>query len=300
MQRLTCVFLLCCLLIVQPMLSFAQTQKQAPLTNADILLLVTAGFSPELIVTKIRSTPGNFDTSITALQELKKANVPESVLMAMMGESVPADRAAAPPLSATPLSKQGVQPNGRFIVPAGTRVLLELAYTVSSDDMGVGDTLSFTTVHAVEVDDHVVVRRGAYATGRIVKAEAGKSWGRGGNIAWQISDVMATDGSRIPLQFASTTTDGKGKVGEMTTGMVITGLFFWPAIPFWGFKKGKGAVIPAGKRFDAIIDRDIELIEAPKLRSGDPRAYQEPVRFPNMLNRSAKEINESKTIFRKN
>jgi len=278
--------------------------KSQAMTNTDILLLVTAGFSPELIVAKIRSTPSSFDTSINALQELKAASVPEAVIMAMMEgiKPAPAPTAVAPMSEQAPVTqRQAPQSLDRIVVPGGTRVLLELAFTVTSDQMNPGDTLSFTTVHAVEVEGYVVIRRGAIATGRIVKSEGGKSWGRGGNIAWQISDVMTPDGTSIPLQFASMTTKGDGKGGEMATGMILTGILAAPVfVPLWGFKKGKAAVIPAGKRFETIVPQDVNLDYIPKLRSGDPRAYQEPVRLPGMLNRSAKEINESKTIFRRN
>ena len=31
------------------------------------------------------------------------------------------------------------------------------------------------------------------------------------------------------------------------------GVLFWPAAPFWGFKKGKDAKVPAGRRFDVSV-----------------------------------------------
>jgi hypothetical protein len=38
--------------------------------------------------------------------------------------------------------------------------------------------------------------------------------------------------------------------------MVVTGLLFLPAAPLWGFKKGKDAKIPAGRRFDVMSHGD--------------------------------------------
>jgi hypothetical protein len=57
-------------------------QGQAPLTNQDLIELHKAGFSPGLIVSKINSSPTNFDASVSALQELKKAGVSETAIMA--------------------------------------------------------------------------------------------------------------------------------------------------------------------------------------------------------------------------
>lgn len=39
----------------------------------------------------------------------------------------------------------------------------------------------------------------------------------------------------------------------MATGVIVTGVLFWPAAPLWGFKKGKDAKVPAGQRFDVTV-----------------------------------------------
>jgi hypothetical protein len=54
------------------------------LTNKDIVNLVSMQISPEIIVAKIRASACSFDTSTSALQELKKAGVPDSVILAMV------------------------------------------------------------------------------------------------------------------------------------------------------------------------------------------------------------------------
>ena len=62
----------------------AVAQGQTPLTNQDVIELHKAGFTPGLIIAKIFSSPTNFDTSVGALQELKKAGVPEGALLAVI------------------------------------------------------------------------------------------------------------------------------------------------------------------------------------------------------------------------
>ncbi len=65
----------------------APQQEQAAstlLTNQDVLNLLKAGLSPEIVVAKIKVSKCNFDTLPTALQELKAAGVPDAVLLEMV------------------------------------------------------------------------------------------------------------------------------------------------------------------------------------------------------------------------
>jgi hypothetical protein len=225
-------------------------RAQQPLTNADVISLVKSGLSAEVVTAKIKRSAGNFDTSPSALRALKEAGVSEASIVAMIeadsGSAVITGVPAGAPRAATATLKDG------------TRVELELAYTVSSADLNEGDAVSFLVVQPVIVNGLIVIERGAPATARVVKAEGGKSWGRGGNLSWAIQHVTAADGQKIPLHYTAGT-KGDGKPGSVTTGIVVTGLLFWPAAPLWGFKKGKPAVIPAGKRFEVFVHGDAEI-----------------------------------------
>jgi hypothetical protein len=64
-------------------------QSQKVLRNADIVTMVTAHLSPETIVLKIETTPGEFDTSPDALAVLKAAGVPDTAIDAMIKASAP-------------------------------------------------------------------------------------------------------------------------------------------------------------------------------------------------------------------
>ena len=71
------------LLLISICVSSAQgTQTQ--LTNDDIVKLLKSGLSAKIIVAKVKSTPGKYDTSTDALTRLKAANVPEEVLVAII------------------------------------------------------------------------------------------------------------------------------------------------------------------------------------------------------------------------
>jgi hypothetical protein len=49
------------------------------LTNNDVVGMLKAGWSAEIIIAKIKSSQSKFDTSLAALEELKAANVPLSL-----------------------------------------------------------------------------------------------------------------------------------------------------------------------------------------------------------------------------
>jgi hypothetical protein len=54
------------------------------LTNPDIVELSKSGFSPDILVAKIKSSSCNFDTSPAALRSLKAANLDDKVILAMV------------------------------------------------------------------------------------------------------------------------------------------------------------------------------------------------------------------------
>jgi SH3-like domain-containing protein len=64
----------------------AQTPKPAPrpLTNADVVDMLKADLSQEIVIAKINASACEFDTSPGALRVLKTANVPDAVILAMV------------------------------------------------------------------------------------------------------------------------------------------------------------------------------------------------------------------------
>jgi S1-C subfamily serine protease len=59
-------------------------QSQEKLTNKDVIELVKTGISNEIITAKIKASKTEFDTSPTALQELKKEGVPDAIILVML------------------------------------------------------------------------------------------------------------------------------------------------------------------------------------------------------------------------
>jgi hypothetical protein len=81
------ISVLCCLLVLLLLAAtepLAAQNKQASITNADILKMVKAGISDDIILRTIQTSNTNFDTSPDALVTLKNQGVPDLLLRAML------------------------------------------------------------------------------------------------------------------------------------------------------------------------------------------------------------------------
>ena len=219
------------------------------LTNADVLMMLKMGLSSEVIMAKIKVSNCSFDTSPTALQELKNAKASDALVMLMMAPPAPAavNAPAAPQPAAVEMK-----------IPDGTQLELELQSNVTSKEAQEGDIINFTVVNDVVVGGVTVIERGAPAKARVAVAKKSGRWGRSGKLGWAMQDVLATDGTRLALRMEKNLA-GDSKGGTVTTGVVVTALVFWPAAPLWGFKKGKDVTMPAGKRFEAFVHGDTSV-----------------------------------------
>jgi hypothetical protein len=56
----------------------------APLTNDEVVSMVKSGLSADVIIAKVETSECAFDTSPSALEKLKAAGVPETVILAMV------------------------------------------------------------------------------------------------------------------------------------------------------------------------------------------------------------------------
>lgn len=61
-----------------------QPKATVALTNSDVVGMVKAGISPDVIAAKIKNSPCSFDTSPDALKELKDSGLADSVILAMV------------------------------------------------------------------------------------------------------------------------------------------------------------------------------------------------------------------------
>ena len=146
---------------------------------------------------------------------------------------------------------------GSIQIPDGTSIDIEAPYTLNSMDFKPNDKISFRVVNPVVIKGVTVVVQGAIATGRIDKAKRGGHFGKAGLLVWTMQTVTAVDGSQIPLRVTSTRIRGDSKAAKVATQMVITGAllpFIAPIALLHGFKRGKDAFIPAGKRYVVYVE----------------------------------------------
>ena len=228
----------------------------APLINQDVIRMIEAEFTPETIIAQIKAAPTNFVTTPAALQQLKAEGVPDAVILAMVmapqSTPVTADQSANMP---EPQKRVSVK------IPNGLTIEVESPYTVSSQDVKEGEAISFRVVNPVQVNGMTVIEAGATATARVIKASRGGHFGRAGRLSWKMENVVAVDGTRIPLQTSGRIV-GDSKGAKVATQMVITAAIMpliAPVALLHGFKRGENAILPAGKRLEVFAQGDVSV-----------------------------------------
>jgi len=145
-------------------------------------------------------------------------------------------------------------------IPDATQVNVEAPYTISSMDFKANDKISFRVVDPVKVDGVTVIEQGATATAHVVKAKRGGHWGKAGLFVFTMQSVTAVDGTQIPLRTTQVRLRGDSKGAKVATAMIITGALMpliAPVALLHGFKRGKDAFIPAGKRYSVFVDSSV-------------------------------------------
>lgn len=231
-----------------PPAAAVKSQSVAPaLTNKDIVDMMKAGLTADIIVAKIKSSEANFDTSPAALAELKAANVPDDVILAMV--KGPGTAAAG---------TEAVSADYVANVPDGTEIEIQLTNNASGEELKVGDVVDFVVVGPVQLNGVTIFEKGAGARARITTAKRAGHWGKAGKLEWAMQDVMATDGNRIPARFTQRHI-GDSKGGTVAVAAVATTVFLGPLGLLWGLKKGKPAIIPAGNRYSVFVHGDVKI-----------------------------------------
>jgi hypothetical protein len=145
-----------------------------------------------------------------------------------------------------------------FVLHDGTPVRMRLGRNLSSHDAKVGETVDFEVLEDVQVNDHVVVKRGSFAMATVTEAQPKRRMGRGGKLNVNIDSVHLADGEKIALR-AVKETKGGGHTGAMTGAIVGTAIVFWPAAPLFLLMHGKDITIPKGTEITAYTNGEIPL-----------------------------------------
>lgn len=182
-------------------------------------------------------------------------------------QSVPAKSAA----TTTPETLQLAEPVANtppaaLRIPDGTPIEVEAPYTFRSMDFKPQDRISFRVVNPIKINGVTVVEQGANATGRVDRSKRGGHWGKAGLLVWTMLSVTAVDGSQIPVRPTSVRLRGDSKGAKVATQMIVMGAlmpFIAPVALLAGFKRGKDAFIPEGKRYSVFVDGDASIKSSP-------------------------------------
>lgn len=237
---------------------FAQTpsapQKSAPvLHNHDVLLMVQQGIKPGEIIARIVTSACRFDTFPPVMQDLKLRGVPDGVLLAM--KMVP----YGPPAMtlAGPVKKTTARPTTPVQIPEGTLVAVEAVKSVSSADVQKGNPIAFVVTRRVFVNGVLAIDHDAQVTGRITKSTRGGYWGRGGALEFVLEDVVAVDGTRVPIKLVKTGVKGGNHKTAVATAAIVTSAVTFPYVSpiglIWGLQKGENAVLEKGTKLTATV-----------------------------------------------
>ena len=124
------------------------TMAQTALTNDDVVKLLKAGLSTNVITAKIKSTSGKYDTSVEALARLKADNVPEDVILAMIEANTPKLPSTAMTL-ATPVDPIASAQHGQLSELRQKFNVFILTDNLTSRNFIVGELAKYAGLHVV-------------------------------------------------------------------------------------------------------------------------------------------------------
>jgi len=150
----------------------------------------------------------------------------------------------------------------QVMIPDGTKIRVRLEQNLSSEDAVLGQTVDFAVTQEVRVGDAVVVANGARATGAIVRAQARRRMGRGGELDFTIDRVQMVDGNWLNVRYTPHLNHGHGN--GATTGVLTAGLavVFWPAAPLGLLVRGHDAFIIKGRTYEVFADESTYVANA--------------------------------------
>lgn len=241
--------------------AFAQSDVASPtsvpvLHNRDILRMVKEGIKPGEIIAKIVTSSCAFDTFPPVMKDLEMRGVPDTVRMAM--KMVP----YGPPAMVVARPPKAVVAPAKVRIPAGSVIGIEAAQAVSSANVDEGSLITFVVSRRLFVNGAMVIDRGAIATARIIKSKPAGSWGRGGTLEFALEDVVAVDGTRIPIRLLNEV-KGTNHTAAVAAAAIVTGAIAFPyASPvalIWALKKGDDAVLDQGTKLMAVVSNEKEV-----------------------------------------
>ena len=236
-----------------------------------------------LPLTAVQFLPGNSVAAQEAQQSQSSDTRPATHINPAGSTRSPGSDTTQAPTAKTSFSTETPSPDSTEVpavrpaavrIPDGTPIDVEAPYMYRSMDFKPNDRISFRVVNPVKIDGVTLVEQGANATGRIERAKRGGHWGKAGLLVWTMQSVTAIDGSQVPVRPTSVRLRGDSKGAKVATQMIITGALMpliAPVALLHGFKRGKDAFIPQGKRYSLVVNGDTAVRPDPASKKIDER-----------------------------
>lgn len=147
-------------------------------------------------------------------------------------------------------AEQGI-PQGHAYLPKGVVLTVELMTEASSAKLHEGDHLPVRLAQNLILNDVVIVPAGSRVDTVVTKVSKASGFGHSGKLEFVTDNVMAVNGTKIPLQAHYEKRHGNedGAWAVFTAVSILGGAFM----------KGKNVVIPARTQFKAEVEENTDL-----------------------------------------
>jgi len=133
-----------------------------------------------------------------------------------------------------------------------TSIPVRFAQNINGNLDKQGDTVYFEVIEDIKVDNHIVISKGTFVTGKITNAETRKSLGKAGKLTIEARSLKAVDGQMVDIVRDAMTSEGRKRTGATVAHVIMWG-------PLGLFAKGRAARIMLDSEYDIEVDSDIEI-----------------------------------------
>ena len=145
-------------------------------------------------------------------------------------------------------------------IPMDMLIKIKMVTPVGSKTSRTGDAFIYQAAQDVYVNGVLVIPQGAQGTGKILKVEQAKNFGRDGELQLNFDTIDAVDGTSIPVLLGDKAKEENKSLataaGASLAGMAILGPI---GIVGGAFVHGKDVNIPAGTEFYIQTKSDLEV-----------------------------------------
>src|SRR6201987_578029 len=240
----------------KPVEPSAPQPPPSALTTDDILAMHAMHPGSDFLLKKISTNTCAFDMTPPQIQKLRAAGVSDKVVLAMLQAPV-----------ATGLPAQKIPEGVDVKVPDGMAFEVELKGNVSFEELQEGTIVEMEAVEDLVVDGVPIVVRGSEAGGPVLAWRPAGTHGGSGVVAWFMQDIVATNGERIPLNFA-VKQPGNDRPKN------------FEGYPYFlsGFHKDTPAIKASAKRFRVVVHGDAILTVNQSLTAALPKRKTQSIR----------------------